>query len=589
MACLDGNCGAAFFAARLWETCIPANPRGVRKHAANFMNAFSGSNHEVLNQSPAFAGHNAWNGDPLLRRCGHLLADAIKQDLAAHGMWAGASESQDLARLSNRNLPVLRTHDAKGNRLDVVEYHPAYHALMRKSAAIGLHCSTWDDAPEEQGVRNLSRAARFYLSSMVETGHLCPITMTNAAVAAMMATPAVVNEWLPRIRSRKYDSTLRPPVQKAGLTIGMGMTEKQGGTDVRMNTTIAETGGDGLYRITGHKWFMSAPMCDAFLVLAQMNTRGNEGGLGCFLLPRLLPDGRSNGFRFQRRKEKLGNRSNASSEVEFYGALGQLLGEPGRGVSTIIEMVTLTRLDCAVSSAAMMRAAIAEAVHHTRHRRVSEALLIDQPLMVRVLADLALETAGATALALRLATSFDRAAADPVEAAYARLMTPVIKYWVCKSAAPVIGEAMECLGGNGYIEDGNLARLFRDAPVNAIWEGSGNVMCLDVMRVISKGGKLLDAVLGRLEQDLGGASAAKTVDVIRTAASMAQGDIGSARILTEQLALTAAGAELRRLNTGAIADAFIETRLGGLWRSTYGMLDNRHDARAIVDTLYPQV
>jgi putative acyl-CoA dehydrogenase len=291
-------------------------------------------------------------------------------------------------------------------------------------------------------------------------------------------------------------------------------------------------------------------------------SHGNETGLGCFLLPRLLPDGRGNGFRFQRLKDKLGNRSNASSEVEFHGALGQLVGEPGRGVSTIIEMVTLTRLDCAVSSAAMMRTSLAEAVHHVRHRQVMGANLIDQPLMVRVLADLALETAGATALAFRLAASFDRAAADPADAAYARLMTPVIKYWVCKSAAPVIGEAMECLGGNGYIEEGNLARQFRDAPVNAIWEGSGNVMCLDVMRVISKGGKLLDAVLS-------------------------QNDIGSARILTEQLALTAAGAELRRLNTGTIADAFIESRLGGLWRSTYGMLDNRHDSRSIIDTLYP--
>jgi putative acyl-CoA dehydrogenase len=424
------------------------------------------------------------------------------------------------------------------------------------------------------------------MSSLVETGHLCPITMTNAAVAAMMGTPSIVNEWLPRILSRKYDSSMKPPVQKAGLTIGMGMTEKQGGTDVRANTSFAEPAGEGLYRITGHKWFMSAPMCDAFLVLAQMS-HGNETGLGCFLLPRLLPDGRGNGFRFQRLKDKLGNRSNASSEVEFHGALGQLVGEPGRGVSTIIEMVTLTRLDCAVSSAAMMRTSLAEAVHHVRHRQVMGANLIDQPLMVRVLADLALETAGATALAFRLAASFDRAAADPADAAYARLMTPVIKYWVCKSAAPVIGEAMECLGGNGYIEEGNLARQFRDAPVNAIWEGSGNVMCLDVMRVISKGGKLLDAVLSRLEQDLGGNGASKTIEVIRTAASMAQNDIGSARILTEQLALTAAGAELRRLNTGTIADAFIESRLGGLWRSTYGMLDNRHDSRSIIDTLYP--
>ncbi len=551
------------------------------------MNQNAGQTHEVFNQSPAHAGFNAFSGDPLLRRACMPLSDAVRTDLTALGQWAGTAESLDLGRLANRNLPQLRTHDAKGNRLDIVEYHPAYHALMRKSASAGLHCSIWDDSTGERGIRNLARAARFYLMSQVETGHLCPITMTNAAVAALATSPNVANQWLPRIRSRQYDSSQKAPIQKSGLTLGMGMTEKQGGTDVRSNTTVAEAAGEGLYRVTGHKWFMSAPMCDAFLVLAQMRGKGNETGLGCFLVPRLLPDGKSNGFRFQRLKDKLGNRSNASSEVEFHNALGQLVGEPGRGVSTIIEMVTLTRLDCAISSAAMMRASLAEAVHHTRHRQVSGKTLYDQPLMQRVLADLALETAASTVLAMRLAASFDRAAADPAEAAYARLMTPVIKYYVCKSAAPVIGEAMECMGGNGYIEESAMARHYRDAPVNAIWEGSGNVMCLDVMRVLSKGGKLLGAVLDRLEQDLGGNGGSKTIEVIRTAASMAQNDIGSARILTEQLALTAAGAELRRLNTGTIADAYIESRLGGLWRATYGMLDNRHDSKAILDTLYP--
>ena len=559
----------------------------VTNHYCCAMNQISGPTHEILNQSAMFGGHNAWDSDALLRRTCHALSDPLKAELAAHGVWAGSAESLDLARLANRNLPALRTHDAKGRRIDIVDYHPAYHALMRKSTSIGLHCSTWDDGVEERGMRNLTRAARLFLSSQVETGHLCPITMTNAAVAALMTTPGVLDEWLPRIRSRKYDSSQKSPVRKNGLTIGMGMTEKQGGTDVRANASTAKPAGDGLFHITGHKWFMSAPMCDAFLVLAQMQGKAGETGLGCFLVPRLSPDGRSNGFEFQRLKDKLGNRSNASSEVEFNAALGQLIGEPGRGVATIIEMVTLTRLDCAVSSAAMMRASIAEAVHHTRQRKVFGIALADQPLMTRLLADLALEAAGATALAFRLAAAFDRAAADSSDAAYARLMTPVVKYWVCKTAAPVIGEAMECLGGNGYVEEGNLARHYRDAPVNAIWEGSGNVMCLDVIRVIGKGGKLLDSVLERLQQDLGGIGAAKTVEVIRTAASMAQSDIGSARILTEQLALTAAAAELRRLNTGTIADAFIETRLGGLWRSTYGMLDNRHDSRAIVDTLYP--
>lgn len=552
------------------------------------MNDLFPGNHEVFNQSPAFAGHHAWGGDPLLRRIMSVLPEAVRSEMEGLGGWALSSEALEMARLANRNLPTLRTHDAKGNRLDTVEYHPAYHALMRKSVSAGLHCSIWDDSPGERGVRNLARAARFYVVSQAETGHLCPVTMTNAAVAALAGTSEVAQEWMPLVRSRKYDPSHKPPVQKAGLTLGMGMTEKQGGTDVRANTTTAEPAGEGLYRINGHKWFMSAPMCDAFLVLAQMKTGGNETGLGCFLLPRILPDGTSNGFRFQRLKDKLGNRSNASSEVEFHGAIGQLIGEPGRGVPTIIEMVTLTRLDCAVGSSAMMRVSLAEAVSHARHRSVFGEKLIGQPLMTRVLADLALETAAATALSMRLAASFDRAAADSAEAAYARLMTPVIKYWVCKTAPAVVGEAMECLGGNGYIEEGNLARQYRDTPVNAIWEGSGNVMCLDVIRVLSRGKQTLDAVLGLLERDLGGAGAAKTVDVIRTAASMAVDDPGSARILTEQLALTAAGAELRRLNTGSIADAFIESRLGGLWRSTYGMLDNRYDARALVDSLYPE-
>ncbi|MFZ1813004.1 MAG: acyl-CoA dehydrogenase family protein [Rhizobiaceae bacterium] len=544
--------------------------------------------HEVFNQSPPFAGFNAWLADPLLRRIAEVLPSGLLAGFDAHGAWAGAAETNELAKLANRNLPALRTHDSRGNRIDQVDFHPAWHALMRKSVQAGLHCSIWDDSADERGLRNLARAVRFYMSSGVEAGHLCPVTMTNASVAAMVGSKEVINEWLPKVRSRKYDSSHNPPHRKQGLTLGMGMTEKQGGTDVRANTSSAVPAGDGWWSITGHKWFMSAPMCDGFLVLANMEGGGNEGGLSCFLMPRILPDGTPNRLRFQRLKDKLGNRSNASSEVEFLGALARPVGEPGRGVPTIIEMVTLTRLDCAVSSAGLMRSSLAEAVHHVRHRNVSGGLLIDKPLMSRVLADMALDVAAATALSMRLAASFDQAAADASEAAFARLMTPVVKYWVCKSAAPLIGEAMECLGGNGYVEDGNLARHHREAPVNAIWEGSGNVMCLDLLRVVSKGGKILDSVLDQLQADLGGAGAGKSVEVIRTAAGMAVADPGSARILAEQLAITAAGAELRRLGLGFIADAFIETRLGGLWRSTYGMLDNRHDAAAIVSALYPE-
>jgi putative acyl-CoA dehydrogenase len=369
---------------------------------------------------------------------------------------------------------------------------------------------------------------------------------------------------------------------KEGLTLGMGMTEKQGGTDVRANSSRAERAGNGTHRLTGHKWFMSAPMCDAFLMLAQATE-----GLTCFLVPRILPDGRANGLRFQRLKDKLGNRSNASSEVEFDGVHAELVGEPGQGVKTIMDMVTLTRLDCALASAGIMRASVAEAVHHARHRSAFGNRLIDQPVMLRVLADLAIDSAAATALAFRLARSFDEAADGREHAAFARAMTPVVKYWVCKLAPPLIYEAMECMGGNGYVEDLPIARHYREAPVNAIWEGSGNVMALDVLRVLKRAPGLFDEVMEGLRRDLGPAGRG-TVGVLRAAIDVSMSDEGSARILTEQLALAAAAAELKRLGAGRIADAFIETRLAGQWRSTYGMLPARHDARAIVDTLYPE-
>lgn len=543
--------------------------------------------HLVENQSPVFGGFNAWQNDPLLQAICAGISPSANNDLNAHGHWAGQVESMELGKLANRHKPELITHDAKGNRVDRVEFHPAYHALMRRSVMAGMHNSIWDNNEEERGFRNQIRAAKYYMSSSVDGGHLCPITMTNAAVAAIMSSPAVAREWLPRIQTRKYDSSHKPPVQKAGLTIGMGMTEKQGGTDVRTNMSKAVETTDGLWQLSGHKWFMSAPMCDAFLMLAQTSSVESNQQLSCFLVPRILPNGDANGLRFQRLKNKLGNQSNASSEVEFDGVYAHLIGEPGKGISTILEMVTLTRLDCAVASSGIMRSALAEAVHHCRHRQVFGEKLIDQPLMSRVLADMALDVAAATALSMRLAQAFDLAASDPAEAAYARLMTPVIKYWVCKITPGLIYEAMECLGGNGYVEDGNLARHYREAPLNAIWEGSGNVMCLDVMRVISKGGELLPSVLSTIERDLGEGSA-KTVDVLRTAAGMANADPGSARILTEQLALTAAAAEMKRLRLGELTDAFIESRLGGLWRSTYGMLDNRYDVRGMLDTWYPE-
>ncbi len=540
-------------------------------------------NHEVTNQTPPLSGSNAWRGDPLLMQLAQDFSEPVRKDLDAIGRFVLSPEAQDLARLANTELPKLRTHDRQGRRLDIVEFHPAYHALMRRSITNGLHSSIWENGEAETGKRHQSRAARFFLTSELECGHLCPITMTSASLAALMASPKAFREWAPRITSRKYDQSNKAPVDKAGLTLGMGMTEKQGGTDVRANTTKAEKAGNGFYRITGHKWFMSAPMSDAFLVLAQATE-----GLSCFLVPRLLGDSAGNGLSFQRLKDKLGNKSNASSEVEFNNSLGEMIGEPGAGVKTIMDMVTLTRLDCALASSGIMRAGLQEAVHHARHRKVFGETLMDQPLMQRVLADMALDVAAATALSFRLARAFDEAAVDRAEASFARAMTPVVKYWVCKTAPPLLYEAMECLGGNGYVEEAPLARYYREAPVNAIWEGSGNVMALDVLRVLQRGPALFEEVIAGIDKDLG-ASGRGTSDVLRAAMQIAASDDGSARILTEQLALSAAAAELKRLGAGRIADAFIETRLAGQWRNTYGMLDGRHDPRAILETLYPEI
>ncbi|RRH99208.1 DNA alkylation response protein [Mesorhizobium tamadayense] len=536
---------------------------------------------DVINQPPPLTGGNAWRGDPLLIQLAERFSDSVRKDLDGLGRFVMTHEAQELARLANTDTPKLRTHDRQGRRIDLVEFHPAYHALMRRSVAGGLHSSVWENGDAEIGRRHQVRAARFYLTAELETGHLCPITMTSASLAALMASPKLFREWAPRVTTRKYDQSQKPPVQKTGLTLGMGMTEKQGGTDVRANVTRAERTGSGFYRLTGHKWFMSAPMSDAFLVLGQV-----PEGLSCFLVPRILGDGSGNGFRFQRLKDKLGNRSNASSEVEFVNAIGEMVGEPGAGVKTIMDMVTLTRLDCAVASSAIMRAGLAEAVHHTRHRQVFGTNLVDQPLMQRVLADMALDVAAATALSFRLARSFDEAASDRGEAAFARAMTPVVKYWVCKIAPQLLYEAMECLGGNGYVEEAPLARYYREAPVNAIWEGSGNVMALDVLRVLGRAPGLFEEVLVGIDRDLG-AGGRGTIGVLKAAMQVASTDQGSARLLTEQLALSAAAAELRRLGAGRIADAFVETRLGGQWRTTYGMLDSRHDARMIIDTLYP--
>jgi putative acyl-CoA dehydrogenase len=538
---------------------------------------------EVFNQSPPFTGVNLFSSDPALGALVEGIPQAVIEQLTNHGAVWGSPETFELGRIANQLPPVLKTHDPNGVRVDSIEFHPAYHALMRRSVAAGLHASVWDAANGEGAFRTVARAARLFMTVQAECGHVCPMTMTNASVAALAHAPDLADRWLPVIRSRQYDSSARPLAEKSGATIGMGMTEKQGGSDVSATTTRAEDSRDGLYRITGHKWFMSAPMSDAFLILAQA-----EQGLSCFLMPRFLPDGNRNAIRLVRLKDKLGNRSNATSEAEFDSAAAWLIGEPGAGIPTILDMVTLTRLDCAVASAGLMRIALAEATHHVRYRKAFGALLIDQPLMTRVIADMALDAVAAAALVFRLAESYDRAGNDPTEAAFARLMTPAVKYWVTKVAPSMINEAMECLGGNGYVEESRLPRLYREAPVNAIWEGAGNIMALDVMRVLRKSSEPLEAVLANIEDALGG-TAKSTLNVLRAATAVALADEGSARILTEQLAMTVAAAALRRRYPAVIADAFLETRLGKPWRTTYGMLDSRFDAKAFINYVCPSL
>jgi putative acyl-CoA dehydrogenase len=536
---------------------------------------------EELNQPEPWSGINAYRSDPLLVDISSAMSKATRDEFEALGRYVTAHEAQELARMANESPPKLRTHGPRGERLDVIDFHPAWHALMRRSIGNGLASSIWEGRPEENGLRHRARAVRFFLTAQLECGHLCPLTMTSASLAAIRANPLLFKSWSEKIVGRKYESSNKPAQEKAGVILGMGMTEKQGGTDVRANRSVADKVGDGIYRLTGHKWFMSAPQADAFVMLAQ-----TREGMGCFLVPRLLEDGSRNGLRFQRLKDKIGNRSNASSEVEFSDTYGFLLGQPDHGIRTIIEMVTLTRLDCALASAGIMRASLAEAVHHIRGRSVFGKMLIDQPLMTRVVADMALDVAAATALSFRLAQAFDTAHQNEEDAAYQRIMTPVIKYWVCKIAPSLIYEAMECLGGSGYVEERPIARHYREAPVNAIWEGSGNVMALDVLRVLARDRGQFDILFAGLERDLG-PTGRKSVDVLRAALALAERDEGTARFLVEQLALAAGAAELQRLGAGRVADAFLDSRLAGGWRNTYGMIDSRYDARFIIDLLYP--
>src|SRR2546423_688660 len=543
----------------------------------------SSATHEVFNQSPPLVDVDLYGMDtPFAESMAASGAAAAAPELSEFGKHWGSAAMAARGRAANENTPKLRSFDSRGNRRDEVEFHPAYHELMARSAHAGVHNSTWTAQGKPAGAAaEVVRAAKFYIASQVETGHLCPITMTRASVAALAAQPDLLAKTMPVIATRAYDPGFAPWWTKRGMTLGMGMTEKQDGTDVRSNMTRAEPDGDA-YRITGHKWFMSAPMGDAFLVLAQA-----DEGLTCFFMPRFKPDGSVNAIHFQRLKDKLGNRSNASSEVEFAGAYAERVGDEGKGIRTIIQMVQLTRQDCAIASAGLMRSGLAHALHHARHRSVFQKHLADQPLMQAVLSDMALHVEASIALVMRLCRSFDQAPNDQDEAAYMRLLTPAIKYWVCKSAPGFLYEAMECLGGNGYVEEGILARHYRESPVNAIWEGSGNVMCLDVLRALSREADAASAVLQDLAEETQGLpGAAEAVGSIGKAFRRSDSE-RVARLAVEKLALLAAAAALNAVSPHH-AELFAATRLAGNHASMYGAVDLASaDVTALLERALP--
>ena len=547
---------------------------------------------ENLNQSPPFLGMNLYETDLALREAVvREGAGGASGNLAAFGAKAGSKEAFELGLRANENPPCIAAESGSGGGDGIILYDPSYHELMATSMGQGLHCSTWEHLArggKPQKGAHVARCAAFYMAAQMEAGHCCPVTMTHAAVAALRYQPDILDDWLAKILSRNYDPAFVPMTGKTSVTLGMGMTEIQGGTDVRANITRAEAveggGPGGHYSITGHKYFMSAPMSDAFLVLAQA-----RGGLSCFLMPRFRPGGGINEIQILRLKDKLGNRSNASSEAEFHGAYAQLIGEEGQGVRTILDMVTLTRLDCAVSSAGLMRFALAQAIHHCRHRSVFQRLLIDQPLMERVLAHMTLHAEAAAMLVFRLARAFD-GAHDEREKAYRRLMTPVAKYWICKTAPAFAFEAMECLGGNGYVEDASpLARLYREAPVNAIWEGSGNVMCLDVLRVVRRDPGSVELVLEELGEAIRGESRLEAdLERIKGMLALNSGLEENGRVLTGLIAELAAAALIHAHAPQRIAECYLSARFSAPRDAQYGSVEIKGDVHAILERALPR-
>ncbi|MCX8072925.1 MAG: isovaleryl-CoA dehydrogenase [Candidatus Binatia bacterium] len=539
--------------------------------------------HDVLNQPPPFEGHDLFATDGVLREALVREGASWAEDSVAELARTLTGEPLRWAVLANTYPPVLRNFDRYGHRIDEVEYHPAYHNLMELAVAHELHALPWR---ARRSGAHVARAAKFFLQSQVEAGHGCPISMTYSIVPALRHQPELAAEWEPKIVSREYDPRSLPARNKRGVICGMAMTEKQGGSDVRANTTRAEpvdSGGPGAaYWITGHKWFCSAPMSDAFLMLAY-----TEKGLSCFFVPRWRPDGVRNTILMQRLKDKLGNRSNASSEIELDRAWGRMVGEEGRGVRTIIEMVNHTRLDCVIGSAAAMRQALVQAIHHCRHRSAFGKRLTEQPLMQNVLADLALESEAATLTMMRLARAYDEADRNPAQKHFARIATAVAKYWVCKRTPMMVAEALECLGGAGYVEEAIMPRLYREAPLNGIWEGSGNVICLDVLRALSKEPETLPAFLEELYSARGEPIFDRTLERL-------QGELGDhdgiqyrARRLVEQMALLLQASLLLRHSPPTVALAFCRARLQGDSGRAFGTLPQDVQAEAIIERALP--
>ena len=543
------------------------------------------STHEVFNQAPPLEDSNLYARNLALQEAlAREGAGGAHDWMSARGAELGSAAMILKAVQANKYPPTLKLFDNAGNRRDEVEFHPSYHELMAYLKRHGASSEPWSKPGPGAHVR---RAAFYMMVAEIEGGALCPTTMTYAVVPAIARDAPLAAEWLPRIYSQDYDPRFLPAQQKRGVTLGMGLTEKQGGSDVRANTSRAEpVNADAAsreYRIVGHKWFFSAPMCDAFLVLAH-----SPGGLSCFLLPRFTPDGRLNEIRIQRLKDKLGDRSNAGSEVEFWGASAWLVGEEGRGVPTILEMGTYCRLDCALGTAGLMRQSVSQALHHARHRSAFGRLLADQPLMKNVLADLAIESEAATVLALRLARAFDQQ--DEQAAALRRMLTPAAKYWICKRGPMVGAEAMEVLGGNGYIEDGTMARIYRQMPLNSIWEGSGNVMCLDVLRAFAKQPRILEALAAELAPALGRDPRLDKFCARLKDELLRPEDVEArSRLLTQNIALAVQGALLVRFTPEAVSDAFCASRLSdtGYGGAAFGTLPGNSGFASILERAWP--